>query len=93
MERENIPSEGTFVKLTFEGEFEEQSPIEGRVLDVDTECEDVPSTSLMIVVNDEKGGRRVIYSEGIHEGEEWSGVSVVNRNITLGENAECQRLQ
>jgi len=34
-----------------------------------------------------------MYGEGVLDGEAWSNVSVVNRNIVLGENAEWRRLK
>lgn len=86
------PEVNDFVELTFEGEFGNQSPIKGRVLNVETDP-DVLATSLMIVVNDEPGGREVVYGEGVHEGEEWSNVTVRNANIKLGENAEWRQLE
>lgn len=85
------PEVNDFVELTFEGEFGSQSPIKGRVLDVDKDP-DVLSTSLFIVVNDESGGREVVYGQGVHEGEEWSNVTVRNANTKLGENAEWRLL-
>lgn len=86
------PDVNDFVELTFEGEFGSQSPIQGRVLDVE-EDPDVLSTSLMIVVNDEPGGREVVYGEGVHEGEEWANVTLRNANTKLGENADWRRLE
>lgn len=88
---QEIPSENDFVELTFEGEFGNQSPIKGRVLEVDTEPE-VHATSLVIVVNDEPGERDVVYGEGELDGDEWSNVTVRNANIKLGENAELRIL-
>jgi len=50
----NHPEVNDFVHLEFEGEFGNQSPIEGRVLEVDTNPE-VHATSMVFVVNDEPG--------------------------------------
>ena len=85
------PAVNDFVELTFEGEFGGQSPIQGRVLDVGVDP-DIHATDMMFVVNDEPGGREVVYGEGMIDGEEWANVTVQNANIKLGENAEWQIL-
>lgn len=89
---EDVPSVNEFVELTFEGEFGNQSPIKGRVLEVDTDPE-IHATSMVFVVNDEPGGRDVVYGEGTLDGEDWSNVTVRNANIKLGDNAEWRRLE
>jgi hypothetical protein len=81
-----------FVELTFEGEFGNQSPIKGRVLEVDEEPE-VRATSLVVVVNDAPGERELIYGEGKLDGEPWSNVTVKNSPIKLGENASIRTLK
>lgn len=86
------PQENNFVQVTFEGEFGNQSPIKGRVKDVD-EDPDLSHSDLVFVVKDKEGGRDIVYGEGIHEGEEYAAVSVKNRNIQLGENAEWRFLE
>lgn len=87
---DEIPEERDHIKLTFEGEFGNQSPVKGVVTEVDTEPE-VHATDLCIVVDETSGGNRMLtYAEGILDGEYWSNVSVVNRNIVLGENASFE---
>lgn len=85
-----VPSERDHIELTFEGEFGNQSPVRGVVTDVDTTPE-MLGTDLYVVVDETSGGERdLVYAEGIHEGEYWANVSVVNRNIVLGSNASFE---
>lgn len=81
-----------FVELTFEGEFGSQSPIQGRVLEVDTDP-DMDSVSLVVVVEDSEGGRDLVYTEAEIDGEPYAGVTVRNRRTKLGENAEIRLLE
>jgi hypothetical protein len=90
---ENL-EENDFVKVSFEGEFGNQSPIKGRVKEVDTAPEIPETATFVFVMNDKKGGRNLIYTEGVEDdgGEDWAVVSVQNRNITLGKNASWELL-
>lgn len=47
------PTEGEFVQVEFEGEFGNQSPIRGKVIDVTTDTEDIPEIELLFVVDDD----------------------------------------
>lgn len=87
-----VPKENDFVKINFEGKFGEQSPIKGIVKDVD-ENPELRNADLIFVVQDKEGKREVVYGEGIHNGEKYATVSVKNRNVQLGENAEWRFLE
>lgn len=90
---DEYPSEGETVRLSFSDLEGGQDSIIGVVRSVDLECDSVPMTSVMIVVNDESGEREVVYALGVNEyQEEWSSVSIVNTNQTIGQDVELEIL-
>lgn len=82
-----------FVEIKFEGEFGDQSPIKGQVLEVDYNPE-IHQANFVFVMRDSNGERDLVYGEGSDEKDsDWSNVSVRNRNITLGTNASWRKLE
>lgn len=86
----DAPDENDFVELSFEGEFGNQSPLKGRVLEVNTDPE-IHGVTMLFIINDAPGEREIVYSEGGTDDE--SVVFVRNANITLGEHAEWRYLE
>jgi hypothetical protein len=86
-----LPETDSFVEVTFEGNFEEQSPIQGRVVEVDADPE-IYATDRLFIINDSVGSRDVVYAEGVDEGEDWANVTLRNANTLLGENASWRVL-
>lgn len=95
-ETTDAPEVGDYVELTFTGEHGGQSPITGRVTEVDTDCEDIPETDLMFVVDNGESNKQIHYAEGDTGGERQATVtrySDFSGSHRLGENAEWTLLK
>lgn len=94
----DLPDVGEYIKLTFEGEHGSQSPIKGRVTDVDTDTDGIPQTDFIITIDSSgKNHKRVMYSEGDDENGDRQAVVTRSSDYSgshrLGENAEWTRLE
>lgn len=82
------PNVNELVEITFTGDYDSQSPVRGKVVEVDDDPEDIPETEMVFVIEESTSDRKLMYGEG----SDWANVTVVNRNLKLGEKAEWRRL-
>lgn len=91
-----VPEVDDYVKLTFDGD---ESPIKGRVTEVDENTEAIPEVDMLFTVDNGESGTHIVYAEGVTEdtGEEESNVTrsgpTIGNPQTLGDNADWRKLQ
>lgn len=93
MGNHDVPDEEQYVELTFEGEHGSQSPIRGRVTEVDTDP--MSANEFEFTVDNGEDNSKIVFGGFVDNGEVDAAVarySEFSGSFRLGGNAEWRRL-